>query len=439
MIAVLPLVAGACGELLPVVELEPSTSGGTTTASDSSGSGTRGPSSSSTGLEETSGTATTLADSDASTGVPSGCGDGVPVPGEICFGEPVEIDDLAAAACIVEIGDVVHDDGDPELLVVPCGQTSLHIYAGGPAGPEPEATVRELAPSVAATAVRSMTLGDFSGDGRLDVVIPDSIPQVAIYTDLEPDPAIVGYGMGTASYFHVLAGDFGDDANPDLLAASAYFAGIVIFQGTGDIESPLTVSQMLAPMQPEYEAEVADLDLDGYSDLVLSTRAEPYRLEVFAGISGGLATTPQYRAVPQQVSIMATGQLDGRPGHDLVTLDAAGDVAIHPLSGSVTLGDGQVVSVGPGEVGLMATIDLDGDELDDLVTTQLVDGDHYLVLSTNVGGTSFEPRQMVALDLRTGNPDDGAFLRVADLDRDGIEDIVVVTTISRILLLLSDP
>jgi hypothetical protein len=361
-------------------------------------------------------------------GAPAACGDGVAVPGELCFLPDVLIP--AADAYVVALGDV---DGDQELdlvntlyasglLEVRLGQgngtfgVAKWISAGKSAsrvrlaplgaGSLPDVVVSSFGDdrvevfandstpgNVALVSKWSHTLGspvqiavgDFDGVGTLDLAVPDQEGNLLVALGAG------AYGFATTelpavggSLSALVAADWNGDGALDLVGGRRGGASLELRAGDGKGHFP-HAADVPAPSVGPSELVTADFDGDGVPDYA-SADWDAATVTIFHG-------KPK---APPEVAQAVTGLAPRCGGLVAVDLDVDGDVdLVAAANGSVAVvGDGLVAvllndghghfSVGPTFTGLdgansVDAADLNGDSVPDLVFTQTAKGVHVLL------------------------------------------------------------
>ena len=122
----------------------------------------------------------------------------------------------------------------------------------------------------------SVAVGDFKGDGRLDLVLPNDT-SASLYVAVllgngdgtfQTPPGILRAGTGPIS---VAVGDFNGDGKPDLAVANRVSTDVSVLLGNGDgtFQSPYTY---ITGERPSSVA-VGDFDRDGRPDLAVANEA----------------------------------------------------------------------------------------------------------------------------------------------------------------------
>jgi hypothetical protein len=181
----------------------------------------------------------------------------------------------------VAVGDL-NGDNEADVVVSNEGSDNETVLLGDGAGGLTEATG---SPYTVGDAPREVTLGDFDGDGNLDIATANSGEPSAGNNTVS---VLLGDGSGgfaeathspfTAGNwpFAIDTGDFNGDGNLDIVTANRYPGGsgkddmsVLIGDGAGGFAAPLSV-----PASTSFEAPTAvavgDFNNDGKPDLVMN-------------------------------------------------------------------------------------------------------------------------------------------------------------------------
>jgi hypothetical protein len=272
-------------------------------------------------------------------------------------------------------------------------------------------------------SVSQVVTGDFRGVGIQDLVATWDIGvSVRRGNGDGTFGAAVNYNLGHTGFLAV--GDFNGDGKLDIVVVGPFSGPISVLLGNGDgtFQQPAITTPLDRPVNA---IAVGDFDGDGAADLVITNGTS---VNVLLGNGDGTfqtaVTYPEPRGAVTQVAL---GDFRGNGKLDIV----AADLATNTVSVLLGNGDGTFQpavdctadGLGNGTRGV-AVGDFDGDGMLDIVAIGL----HVNFLRGQGDGTFADP---VRSDFRNF---DYGIVAVADFDRDGKPDIIVRTQTSVVLL-----
>ena len=305
--------------------------------------------------------------------------------GDGTFEAPI-VTSVACNPTWVATGDF-NGDGKPDIAVVgaPCfGSSGLQVFLGNGDG-----TFQAAKTSLGIPGVVTATVGDFNGDGKLDI-------------------AAVAQG------------------SPDTVQ-------ILLGNGDGTFKTPISVS--LGASVNSYQAVVADFNKDGHADLAISERNGGTGFLVLLGKGDGTFLAPSSFAIPTQGFGLAVGDFnnDGIPDLEVTSpYDAGLNIFLGDGTGKFTPVNNPLTGTLPtANVGIpnftaptsVAVGDFNDDGKADVIVALGLSGGSsaVAVLLGNGDGTLGQP-------LLYGTADTVELIAVGDFNSDGKLDWAVTTS-----------
>jgi FG-GAP-like repeat/FG-GAP repeat len=308
------------------------------------------------------------------------------------------VDSPAPSPSTVAAGDF---DGDGKLDLVVGGANSTNELLATLIG-KGDGTFSEKTSQTVSGIVRSIAVGDFNGDGKLDVAATiDNINGVSIF---------LGHGDGSfavpvqypagpmgisAPYSTVLAGDFNADGKLDLAVATDN--GIAVLLGNGDgTFRPFTLVASLYPTAPgDTLLVLADFNGDGKLDIIKATQNGASTINVALGNGDGTFQQAAGFQIPSILDIEAAvvGDFNGDGKLDLAFTNQAEPMTILFGNGDGTF-QGHIEYVVPQVTSLNSLVaaDFNGDGALDLAMADLGPGGVTVFINQPVA--AFAPRTL---------------------------------------------
>ena len=289
----------------------------------------------------------------------------------------------------VTIGDF-NGDGKADLLLsnqcvsdADCTQSTLAVLLGNGDGTYQTALI-----SPTAAVLSSMTVGDFNGDGKLDVAVGNACPDLGCTTGSVY--VLLGNGNGTfrapVSYstsgnaFSVEAGDINGDGKLDLIVANnPGSAGVLLGNGDGTFQSVTSFATGVAGRTAVF---LGDFNGDRKLDLAVVTAdcgsSCNTLVSVLLGNGDGTfqAATASQSFTGLNPQAVALGDADGDGKLDLAVVescsgdDICGNEIVNVLlgKGDGTFGGAQSSTLGSSDITFISFADLNGDRKPELIT-----------------------------------------------------------------------
>lgn len=277
--------------------------------------------------------------------------------------------------------------------------------------------------------VASLSIGDFNGDGRKDLVYfaaPDQL--TIVYQSAAGDWTTrkrVRLPDVQAAQWNLAAGDLNRDGKDDIAVLGKHDIYLLYQQPAGELAPP---ARLMNTGENLGLAQIADLDGDGRNDLCYLSASDADRPLCVRLQSADARLGPELRCELPKYRGVTVAEVDGKPGSEILAIELqTGRVKIHQLQQpDVKPGEvaGQLIQYGfgqgSGKSRDLATGDVDGDGLVDVVVTDPESAQVIVFLQHKGAG----------LDL--GNTFPGLMgaeqVRLGDVDGDSKIDVVVLST-----------
>lgn len=195
------------------------------------------------------------------------------------------------ASALIGTGDF-NQDGIADIVeAVPLdGQTShphsLQVRLG-----QPDGSFRTATPPYPLEELpRSLVVGDFNGDGKLDVIVGQANGAILeFFGDGKGNLSDAGSIASVGSVVSMAVGHFTRKGNLDLAISDFRSNTAVIFKGNGDGSFRLAWSFELPRRGTQFHIATADFNKDGIADLVI-TSEDSNDYEVMLGTGNGTFT-----------------------------------------------------------------------------------------------------------------------------------------------------
>jgi len=265
----------------------------------------------------------------------------------------------------------------------------------------------------------SIAFGDFDNAGNLDIAVSnryDCTVEVFLYPlslGMSPNWTLTIDG----SPYWIAAGYFNSGSYTDLVVACQDSSSLQFFyQGSNQL--PSTPSLEVSISTPPSRVVAGDMNSDGKSDLLVSSESACRVLGFMQESSPLWSSTPSFTVPCGAVPLGAViGDLTGDGVTDIGVSSARDDwsgssMAIYPGEAGFSNSNMTVWMDEDKAVSLMATGDIDGDDLEDLILAYPSQNAFGYILGfsddTNIIGLGFNPEDLL----------------VADLDGDGLSDVI---------------
>jgi hypothetical protein len=348
-------------------------------------------------------------------------------------------------------------DGKPDLVVTDALSNTVSVLPGNGDGTfqaPRQFEVGAFAPAPAATNNgipnfgRAVAVADVSGGGMPDVIVTNYAS-----SDIS---VLLGRGDGTfepqrrfqatVSPFALAAGDINGDGIPDVVVIDSGAAhrqvGVLLGRGDGTFQPPLRFPSPLTDPVPLPTLKIADVNRDGRNDLVIASGTDKMTHVLLGNGDGTFRPGHKYQAFGPGLAI---ADLNGDGTPDVVNTQRPNDTASYFLgNGDGTFASFPSVPAGQSPISV-AVADLGSNmRLPDGSSALGPPDGHPDLIIADVGDAQpalFGPPAVIILPglvdaqgrfagfgspFTLATPKAPQYLQVADLNGDGVPDVVVV-------------
>lgn len=300
----------------------------------------------------------------------------------------------------------------------------------------------------ASLGLYDLCMCDLDGDGKNDIAsVNDNATSISLFRNtssigtLSFVKSVLSIGART---LHVRCGDLNGDGKQDVIMSEGGNGDRIFILKNNSTSGSLSFSLQnisLTGKRPK-RIEVADLDLDGKPELIITDQGNGNVL-VLSNTSSLAAisfATPQVIVVPGAASTdgLAVEDINDDRMPDIIVnqfLSANSNIFIlknESTPGNIKL-DNQITLSVPGTLVNLSVGDLDGDDKPDIAATQLLSSSISVFLNQGTGSLiQFSSINNILTDDRPWGID------FSDMDGDGKSDIVVASITNKSLTLLNN-
>lgn len=331
----------------------------------------------------------------------------------------------AGTGCYVDVN-AADLDGDGDVDILCCGSSKLYVLTNDGSG-----SFTQVGNYILGSPLRSV-VGDLDADGRPDVLATYGNSSGAAILRAEGAASFVAPRSVGDGWF-VAAADLDGDGLEDLVGGSPDDDVRLLFN-QGGLSFSAPVDYPIWAGQYSIGAATNDLNGDGASDLVVLSmydgdRVDYYYMTVLTNDGHGGFGDATILYLDGQPSSVVTADVDGDDTPDLVMPNGNGWVTVALNDGTGAFSLGVSYSTQPGSVAA-AVADLDGDDRADVIVAN-EDAGTVSVLS-NLGNG------MLALAVQYPTGGWPHTVAVVDVYEDGLLDIVTGNYGEDISILLND-
>jgi hypothetical protein len=263
--------------------------------------------------------------------------------GDGTFNDSNQTDTKGHLPTSVAVGDF-NGDGNQDLAITNLNSSNVEILLGDGKG---NFNTAKNAPIAVGTEPTSVAVGDFNGDGKLDLAVAnadDGTISILLGNGDGTFGGVTNFGVGIRP-ISIAVADFNGDGKSDIAVAnySSSTVSVLLGDGTGSFPS---VSSFPAGRHPAFIA-IGDFDRDGHNDLIVANRTGNL-VSILLGHGDGTFAASKNFAVGLDPQSVAVGDFNQDSAPDFAAVSTPNNVVTILLNNTDTTPPITTVTSTPG-------------------------------------------------------------------------------------------